>query len=219
MAMPVERLLIQGDAIMTRINLSGVTAIFLAAVMTPAFGASNGFVRTGAAEHECAEPGDGDVELSLKTGVGPARQCQLKPRIKSSHAEAEAEAESAAPKAQVKPSAEAAVPPPPAVVHVDESNFDVEVSQYQGLMLIDFFTPMCGPCRRTSPIVDEWGEKFRGRVKVIKIDGSQSPKLVDRLGVSTVPCLILFKDGREVKRQKGEPPRELLEAWVRQVNS
>ena len=102
----------------------------------------------------------------------------------------------------------------PAVVHVNDSNYQAELGHYSGLVLIDFYSKLCAPCMKTSPIVDRWGEEFRGQVKVVKIESEKSPRLVERFKVTGLPCLVMLNGGQEVNRETGIPPTDLLKRWV-----
>lgn len=80
---------------------------------------------------------------------------------------------------------------------VKSAEFATEI--YQGTVLVDFFTPTCGPCRKMAPILEECTDF----VKVIKVDASQDLDLTAKMEIRAVPTLVLFKDGTEVKRAVG----------------
>lgn len=102
----------------------------------------------------------------------------------------------------------------PAVVEVTDANFEAEIANHKGAVLIDFFATWCGPCRAAAPVVEATAENLRGRVKFAKIDIDQSPAAARRFGISSIPCLILLNDGKTEKRLTGVPGREMLEGWV-----
>jgi thioredoxin len=102
----------------------------------------------------------------------------------------------------------------PGVVEVDDNNFQAEIENFSGTVLVDFNAKWCGPCRRAGPIVDAMAEEFQGRVKVAKIDIDRAPGLAARFGVSSIPCLILFNAGKAENREIGVPSAEQLRGWM-----
>jgi len=72
-----------------------------------------------------------------------------------------------------------------------------------GVVLVDFWASWCMPCLMMSPIVDELGEKFKGRAKVGKVNIEESPELAQKFNVNTIPNFIVFKDGEVVEQFVG----------------
>jgi len=70
----------------------------------------------------------------------------------------------------------------------------------QGVSLVDFGAPWCGPCKAQEPVIHKLAEKFQDRAEVKEVDIDQHRDLAMSLGIQSVPTLILFKDGREVQR-------------------
>ena len=81
--------------------------------------------------------------------------------------------------------------------------FDGEVLQSKEPVLVDFFATWCGPCRALAPVLDDLAGDLAGSGRVVKVDVDRAPELAARYGISSIPCLILFQDGREVKRLLG----------------
>ncbi len=73
----------------------------------------------------------------------------------------------------------------------------------EGLVLVDFFADWCMPCVMMGPIVDEMGEKFKGKIKVGKINVEDNSELASRFGVSSIPNFVLFKDGEKIEQFTG----------------
>ncbi len=73
----------------------------------------------------------------------------------------------------------------------------------RGVTLVDFHAHWCGPCRMLSPIVKELAEQLQGRMQIAKVDIDAAQKTTAALGISSVPTLILFVDGKETKRVVG----------------
>jgi len=80
-----------------------------------------------------------------------------------------------------------------------DDNFEKEVLQFDGPVLVDFFATWCGPCQMQGPIIDELAKEVEGKnMKVAKLDVDASPKTAEKYEIMSVPTLILFKGG-EVK--------------------
>lgn len=94
------------------------------------------------------------------------------------------------------------------VVNVDESNFSKVTAK--GLVLVDFFATWCGPCKRQKPILAEVASEYKGKITIATLDTDKCPNLSNKYGISSIPCMILFKDGKEVKRIIGLHEKTLL---------
>ncbi len=97
---------------------------------------------------------------------------------------------------------------------ITKENFQSEVLDAQGTVLIDFWADWCGPCRMLSPIVDEVAEQ-RSDVKVGKIDIDAQPELANQYGVMSIPTLLVFKNGQKVGESVGLIPKENVEALLK----
>ncbi len=73
----------------------------------------------------------------------------------------------------------------------------------QGVSLVDFGAPWCGPCKAQEPVIHKLAEKFKGLAEVKEVDIDQNRDLAMSLGIQSVPTLILFKDGQEMQRLIG----------------
>lgn len=82
-----------------------------------------------------------------------------------------------------------------------------------GIVLVDFFATWCGPCKMQSPILEEIKED-RSDIKIMKVDVDQEPELAREYGIMSIPTLILFKDGKEVAKNVGFMPKEVLIQWI-----
>jgi thioredoxin 1 len=86
---------------------------------------------------------------------------------------------------------------------VTDATFDSEVLQADRPVLVDFWATWCAPCRMISPVVEEVARDLEGRVKVVKMDIDANPETPGRLGIMSIPTLIIFRDGRPAERTVG----------------
>jgi thioredoxin 1 len=79
--------------------------------------------------------------------------------------------------------------------------FDAEIAA--GVCLVDFWAEWCGPCRAQGPVVEKLAQRYQGKASVGKLNVDRNQATAKRFGVSGIPTLILFKDGKEAKRFVG----------------
>ncbi|MCR4690051.1 MAG: thioredoxin [Lachnospiraceae bacterium] len=89
-----------------------------------------------------------------------------------------------------------------AVIELTNANFDEVVGSSDVPVLVDFWAPWCGPCRMLSPVVEEVAEEAEG-FKVGKVNVEEFEDMAMKFGISNIPCLILFKEGKEAARSLG----------------
>ncbi len=87
------------------------------------------------------------------------------------------------------------------VLQLTDENFQQTISK--GVTLVDFWAPWCGPCRMIAPIVEKLAGMTHGKAQIAKMDIDQASETANNLQITSVPTLILFKDGKEVKRVVG----------------
>jgi thioredoxin 1 len=83
-----------------------------------------------------------------------------------------------------------------AVMTVDESNFDHEVTKSDTTVLVDFWAPWCGPCKMIAPVLDEIAKEKAGAVKVAKVNIDDNQSLSVKYNVRAIPALLFFKNGQ-----------------------
>ncbi|NGX49099.1 MAG: Thioredoxin [Candidatus Anoxychlamydiales bacterium] len=95
---------------------------------------------------------------------------------------------------------------------LDESNFSKEIES--GVTLIDFFAEWCGPCRMLAPVVEEVAESLKDKASFGKVDIDKQVKLATEYQVTSIPTLVLFKNGKEVDRIVGLRDEKALKEFV-----
>ncbi len=95
---------------------------------------------------------------------------------------------------------------------VNASQFESEIAQTNRPVVVDFFATWCGPCKKLSPLLDELAAPLTNQINFLKVDVDQSASLAERFGVQGVPTLVFLRNGREVDRQVGLPPKDELRA-------
>ena len=91
-----------------------------------------------------------------------------------------------------------------------DENFEAEVLKSSQPVLVDFFATWCGPCQMQGPIIEELAEEYKDKAKVGVLDIDQAQKTATQFQVSSVPTLIIFKDGQEVERFMGLQQKPVL---------
>jgi len=86
-------------------------------------------------------------------------------------------------------------------IELTQRNFEEQTQE--GVVLIDFWAPWCGPCRMIAPVIDELAEEYEGKAKICKVNTDEENDLTVKFGVRSIPTLVILKNGREVDRFVG----------------
>ena len=99
-------------------------------------------------------------------------------------------------------------------LNLDDSNIAQTINKYP-LLLVDFWAPWCGPCRMMSPIIDQVGKEYIGKLVVGKVNVDENPNISGQFGISSIPTLILFKRGQVVNNIIGSVSKSRIDEMVK----
>jgi thioredoxin 1 len=97
---------------------------------------------------------------------------------------------------------------------VTDSDWDHEVLQAAGPVLVDFWAEWCPPCRKLTPVIEALAVEYDGRLKVVKLNIDDSPEVTTRYGIVSIPTLLLFRGGRVLEQSVGFRPIDELRRLV-----
>ena len=95
------------------------------------------------------------------------------------------------------------------VIQIDEEQFEEVVLNSDIPVVVDFWASWCGPCKMLSPIIDQVSDEISS-TKFIGVDVDDAERLAIKYGISSIPCMILFKNGEEAGRLVGVQPKEKI---------
>ena len=95
-----------------------------------------------------------------------------------------------------------------AIVNATDQTFAAETKE--GLTLVDFWAPWCGPCRMVAPVLEEVDQVMGDKVKIVKVNVDENPETASKFGVMSIPTLLVFKNGELVDKTIGYQPKDAL---------
>lgn len=99
------------------------------------------------------------------------------------------------------------------VLQITDSQFKAEVLDFNGITLVDFWAPWCGPCKQIGPVLDEISLE-KPQVKIVKINVDDNPEVASEFGIRSIPTLILFKNGKKIETKLGALSKVVLTEWI-----
>ena len=100
-------------------------------------------------------------------------------------------------------------------LNLNKDNFEKSISN--GVALVDFWAEWCGPCKMQLPIIEEFSGEMEGKATIGKVNVDEELELAQSFGIQSIPTLILFKDGKPVKKLVGLHSKEALYEEVNQI--
>ncbi len=94
---------------------------------------------------------------------------------------------------------------------ITDASFQEAVAQ--GVTLVDFWAPWCGPCKALTPVLEKVAAELEGRAKIVKMDLDANPGTAASLGIMSIPALVLFKDGKRLD-QRGSQSAAQIKALI-----
>ena len=99
-------------------------------------------------------------------------------------------------------------------ITLTKTNFEAEVLKSDKPVLVDFWAPWCGPCRMLAPVLAEVAAEKGDKIKVGKVNVDEEPDLAAQYGISGIPAVLLFKDGKVAATSVGFKPKPELESFI-----
>ncbi|ARB41030.1 thioredoxin [Mammaliicoccus sciuri] len=96
-----------------------------------------------------------------------------------------------------------------ALLKATDANFDEQIKE--GVSLVDFWAPWCGPCKMIAPVLEDLAKDVEGKANIVKLDVDENQATAAKYEVMSIPTLIVFKDGEAVDKVVGFQPKEQLE--------
>ncbi|TLG79353.1 thioredoxin [Methylocystis sp. B8] len=97
---------------------------------------------------------------------------------------------------------------------ITDATFEQEVLKSDEPVVVDFWAEWCGPCRMIAPALEEIATEMKGKVKFVKLNIDENPAVASKLGIRSIPTLILFKGGKAAAQKVGAAPKGELSRWI-----
>jgi len=99
---------------------------------------------------------------------------------------------------------------------VTDKDFESEVLKASEPVVVDFFAEWCPPCKAMAPALDQVAKEMKGKVKVVKLDVDQNPKITQEYQIQAMPTLMIFKNGKVADKHVGAlVQKKQIESWIK----
>ena len=102
-------------------------------------------------------------------------------------------------------------------IELTNDNFDATVAE--GVTMVDFWAPWCGPCRMIAPVVEELAEDFEGKAKITKVNTDEQQEIAVKYGIRSIPTILFFKDGEMVDQMVGAAGKDVFAGKINELLS
>ena len=99
-------------------------------------------------------------------------------------------------------------------INLTNQNFEQEVLNQEGAVLVDFFATWCGPCKMIAPLLSKIAEEYDGKVKIGKVNVDEQSELAMKYQIASIPTLVLFKNGKAIKSLVGLHSKNEIEEMI-----
>ena len=103
------------------------------------------------------------------------------------------------------------------VVELTDETFTSEIEDADGLTVVDFWAPWCGPCRMVAPVIQELADEYAGEVRFAKVNVDEAQATAGAYGIRSIPTIGFFRDGEAVGAVVGAYPKDALRQVIEQV--
>lgn len=101
------------------------------------------------------------------------------------------------------------------IKHATDSTFQDEVLNSDTPVLVDFWATWCGPCKMLAPVIEEVANNLEGKIRIVKLDVDENPGVAGQFGITSIPTMILFSEGKPVGKLVGFRPADQIEAAIK----
>ena len=100
------------------------------------------------------------------------------------------------------------------VLPVTTGNWDSEVLKSDKPVFVDFWAEWCGPCRMVGPVVEQIAQSYSDKIKVVKLNVDENQEIAMKYGIQSIPSLLIFKNGKEIKRTIGVAQKDTYVKFI-----
>lgn len=100
------------------------------------------------------------------------------------------------------------------MIEITKENVDSTINKKEGLVVVDFWAPWCGPCKVIGPIISELADEYEGKATIAKINVDDNRDIASQYGIRNIPTLLFIKDGEVVDKQIGASSKSAIKATI-----